>query len=204
MNILSSKHAPRLRSDDDKFTKPSGRTKADLSIRCVRRCEAHNMNSDLYGLCLTLPLKSLFSRYHRCKNYLTSVYIKRANQRRTHVNHKRKSYVQFFFQLDSSLLRHRRNTCALALEDICGRSSRISKQMDKIENIHSSSISIHRLTGLLINPLTVKSYVALLVTFSRFRSILPRALKGKFTLIYYDFLSSLNFGKFLGFSYMWE
>ena len=43
------KYAPRLRSDDDTFTKPSARTKADLSISCVRRCEAHHMNSDLDG-----------------------------------------------------------------------------------------------------------------------------------------------------------
>ena len=49
MDILSSKYGPRLRSDDDTFTKPSGRTKADLSIMCVQRCEAHHMNSDLDG-----------------------------------------------------------------------------------------------------------------------------------------------------------
>ena len=39
MDILSSKYAPRLRSDDNTFTKPSGRTNTDLSMRCNQHCE---------------------------------------------------------------------------------------------------------------------------------------------------------------------
>ena len=56
MDILWSKYAPRLRSVDDTFTKPSGRTKADLSIRYVWRCEAHHMNTDLDGFNMSRSL----------------------------------------------------------------------------------------------------------------------------------------------------
>ena len=49
MDILPSEYAPRLGSDDDIFTKPLGRTEADLSITYVQRFEAYQMNSDLVG-----------------------------------------------------------------------------------------------------------------------------------------------------------
>ena len=56
MDKLSSKYTPRLRTDDDAFTEPSGRTNADLSIRCVRRGEAHHINSDFSELSASLLL----------------------------------------------------------------------------------------------------------------------------------------------------
>ena len=56
MDKLSSKYTPRLRTDDDTFTEPSGRTNADLSIKWVRRGEAHHINSDFSGLSASLLL----------------------------------------------------------------------------------------------------------------------------------------------------
>ena len=54
MDKLSSKYTPKLRTDDDAFTEPSGRTNADLSIRWVRRGEAHHKSSDFSGLSASL------------------------------------------------------------------------------------------------------------------------------------------------------
>ena len=90
--ILLSKYAPRLRCDDDTFTKPLGRTKADQVIRCIRRCEAHHMNSDLDGfnmsrlLDIHSPIDSMhviildFKAAHSCwlqyeYSWLSSAYL---------------------------------------------------------------------------------------------------------------------------------
>ena len=83
MDIRSSKYTKRLRSHDDTFSKPSGRPKADRSIRCARRCKAHHMNTDFneFNMRRSLDIHSPIQWMHHIIQDVTASHWRRLQWR---------------------------------------------------------------------------------------------------------------------------